>query len=87
MTESGAGYTFFWREVPEGTCCIHGVVFAVKTKLLQHIAEPPVGINEWMMSWRFSLAKKRFATLISAGTLFAQHNTKEDFYRGLDAVI
>ena len=66
LSEVGAGYTFFWRGVPEGTRRNHGVGFAVKTKLLQRIPESPIGINERLMTWRIPLAKERFATLISA---------------------
>ena len=88
LSEVGAGYTFFWRGVPEGTRRNHGVGFAVKTKLLQRIPESPIGINERLMTWRIPLAKERFATLISAyaPTLDADHNTKEHFYRALDAI-
>ena len=46
MSEVGAGYTFFWKGVPEGTRRNHGVGFAVRSKLLQGIPESPVGINE-----------------------------------------
>ncbi|XP_041934160.1 uncharacterized protein LOC121696990 [Alosa sapidissima] len=89
LTEVGAGYTFFWKGVPEGMRRIHGVGFAVKTKLLQQIPESPVGISERLMTWRIPLTKKRFATLISAyaPTLDADNNTKEDFYHRLDEVI
>ena len=37
LSEVGAGYTLFWKGVPEGTLCNHGVGFAVKSKLLQYI--------------------------------------------------
>ncbi len=40
LTEAGAGYTFFWKGVPEGSCLNHGVGFAVKSKLLQRIPNP-----------------------------------------------
>ena len=88
LSEVGAGYTFFWKRVPEGTRRKHGVGFAVKSKLLQRIPELPIGINERLMTWRIPLAKERFATLISAyaPTLDAEHNIKEDFYRALDAI-
>ncbi len=89
LTEAGAGYTFFWKGVPEGSRRNHGVGFAVKSKLLQRIPESPIGINERLMTWRIPLAKKRFATLISAyaPTLDAEHNIKDDFYRALDAIL
>ncbi len=89
LTEAGAGYTFFWKGVPEGSRRNHGVGFAVKSKLLQCIPESPIGINERLMTWCIPLAKKRFATLISAyaPTLDAEHNIKDDFYRALDAIL
>ena len=89
LTEVGAGYTFFWKGVPEGTRRNHGVGFAVKSQLLQCIPESPIGINERLMTWRIPLTKGRFATLISAyaPTLDAEHNIKEDFYRALDSAI
>ncbi|CAM4548073.1 unnamed protein product [Leuciscus chuanchicus] len=85
----GAGYTFFWKGVPEGIRRNHGVGFAVKYKLLQRIPESPIGINERLITWRIPLAKERFATLISAyaPTLDAEHNIKEDFCRALDAIL
>ena len=52
LTEVGAGYTFFWKGVPEGTRRIHGVGFAVKSQLLQCIPESPIGINERLMTWK-----------------------------------
>lgn len=89
LTEVGAGYTFFWKGVPEGIRRNHGVGFAVKSKLLQRIPETPIGINERLMTWRIPLAKERFATLISAyaPTLDAEYNIKEGFYRALDAIL
>ena len=87
LTEVGAGYTFFWKGVPEGTRRIHGVGFAVKSQLLQCIPESPIGINERLMTWRIPLTKGRFVTLISAyaPTLDADINIKEEFYRALDS--
>ncbi|KAK0136840.1 hypothetical protein N1851_026969 [Merluccius polli] len=89
LTEVGAGYTFFWKGVPEGTRRNHGVGVAMKSKLLQRIPESPIGINERLMTWHIPLAKERFATLISAYApiLDAEHNIKEDFYRALDAIL
>ncbi|KAK0152198.1 LINE-1 retrotransposable element ORF2 protein [Merluccius polli] len=47
-----------WRGLPDRGWCW--------SKLLQHIPESPIGINERLMIWRIPLAKERFATLISA---------------------
>ena len=58
LTEVGAGYTFFWKGVPEGARHNHGVGFAVKSKLLQCIPESPIGINERPMTWRIPLGMR-----------------------------
>ena len=47
LSEVGAGYTFFWKRVPEGTRRKHGVGFDVKSKLLQRIPESPVKHLVW----------------------------------------
>ncbi len=77
LTEAGAGYTFFWKGVPEGSRRNHGVGFAVKSKLLQRIPESPIGINERLMTWRIP----------QANLLSSVHTLKEDFYRALDAIL
>lgn len=68
LIEGGAGYTFFWNGVPEGTCRNQEVGFAVKCQLLQRILESPIDINESLMTWSIPLAKERFTILISGYT-------------------
>lgn len=87
LIESGEGYTFFWRGLPEGERRLHGVGFAVKTSLLLQIPEIPVGINERIMSWRIPLSKNQYVTIFSvyAPTLVAEEAEKDHFYSILDA--
>ncbi len=68
LTEAGAGYTFFWKGVPEGSRRNHGVGFAVKSKLLQRIPESPIGINERLMTCAF-LWQRNASPLSSVHTL------------------
>ena len=89
LTEVGEGHTFFWRGLPENERRLHGVGFAVKSRLLSNIPESPQGISERLMIWRIPLVKGRFATLISAyaPTLGADENIKDAFYESLDAAL
>ena len=85
----GEGYTFFWKGLPKESPRIHGVGFAVKTKLLANLPESPTGINERLMTWRIPLVKGRYLTLISAyaPTLVADEASKDTFYQALDSVL
>lgn len=89
LTEVGEGYTFFWKGLPEDERRLHGVGFAVKSKLLSKIPESPQGISERLMTWRIPLVKGRFASLISAyaPTLDTDENIKDAFYESLDAAL
>ena len=89
LTEVGEGYTFFWKGLPEDSPRIHGVGFAIKTKLLAKLPEGPIGLNERLMTWRLPLVKGRFLTLISsyAPTLEADETIKDSFYSALDTVL
>ncbi len=89
LIEVGQGYTFFWKGLPEDTRRLHGVGFAIKSRLLQNIPESPVGISERLMTWRIPLAKGRYATLISAyaPTLDAEESIKDAFYESIDTVL
>lgn len=66
LTEEGAGYTFFWKGSPPGGQHLYGVGLAIKNTLLPSLTETPVGISERLMTFRIPLAKKRYATLLSA---------------------
>ena len=89
LTEVGEGYTFFWKGLPKDSPRIHGVGFAIKSKLLANLPEGPTGLNERIMTWRIPLVKGRFLTLISsyAPTLDADETTKDSFYSALDSVL
>ena len=89
LTESGEGYSFFWKGLPEGARRLHGVGFAIKTSLLQHIPEMPVGISERLMTWRLPLIKGRYITVLSAyaPTLDADDQVKDQFYSTLDTAL
>ena len=89
LEEVGEGYTFYWRGLEEDEPRIHGVGFAVKTKLLANIPEGPTAINERLMTWRIPLVKGRYITLISvySPTLDSDEETKDRFYSSLDSVL
>jgi len=42
LNEMASGYTFFWKGLPADSWRIHGVGFAIRTKLLQTLPESPV---------------------------------------------
>ena len=89
LTESGEGYTFFWKGLNEGAARIHGVAFAIKTKLLNNIPQSPIGHNERLMTWRIPLTNRRHATLVNvyAPTLNSDDNVKDQFYAQLHEII
>lgn len=66
LKEEGEGYTFFWRGYPAGGQHLHGVGLAIKNSILPNLTETPVGISERLMSLRFPLAGKEYATIFSA---------------------
>ena len=87
LEESDLGYTFFWKGLPAGSRRMHGVGFAVRTRLLRGLPEQPVGISERLMTWRIPLEKSRFMTIFSiyAPTLVATEADKDSFYDCLSA--
>ena len=66
LTEQSAGYTFFWIGRGQNDRREAGVGFAIKSNLVNKLADRPKGINERLMTVRLPLPKKNFATLISA---------------------
>ena len=52
LNEMASGYTFFWKGLPTNSQRIHGVGFAIRTKLLQTLPESPVAISERLMTLR-----------------------------------
>ncbi|KAK1890299.1 Craniofacial development protein 2 [Dissostichus eleginoides] len=89
LKEEKGGYTFFWKGKPANEPRIHGVGFAIKNCLINHLHELPVGINERLMTIRLMLASSQMATVISAyaPTLDAQDEVKEAFYADLDKIL
>ena len=89
IREEKAGYTFFWRGLPQNDRRIHGVGFAIRTKLLAHLSELPCGINERLMKTRLELAHNQHMTVISAyaPTLDADDEVKEAFYAALHKIL
>ena len=65
LNEMASGYTFFWNGLPANSRRIHGIGFAILTKLLQTLPKSPVAISERLMTLRTPLAKHRYSTFIS----------------------
>lgn len=84
-TELGSGYTFFWKGKPLEQRRLHGVGFAIKTKLVSQLNIHPTGISERIMSLRLPLEGRNFVTILSvyAPTLDSEDETKESFYHNL----
>lgn len=56
LTEhGGGGYTIFWKSQNRR---IHGVGFAIKSKIVIQILEYPVGINEHLMALCLQLTSR-----------------------------
>ena len=89
MSESGSGYTFFWKGKAQDEDRNHGVGFAIKSSLLKQIPSLPVGISERLMTLRIPISNKRFATIISAyaPTLMSAEEIREQFYADLDTLL
>ena len=89
ITEVGGGYTFFLKRKPEGDKCHHGVGFAVRTALVNHLqGEHPVGINERLMTMCFPLEGSTLSLISAyAPTLAQTDETKECFYGALKDAI
>ncbi|XP_071510818.1 craniofacial development protein 2-like [Diadema antillarum] len=89
LSEVHAGYTFFWIDRKQDERREAGVGFAIKSNLVNKLAVPPKGINDRLMTVRLPLAKKRYATMISAyaPTMTSPDDVKEQFYEDLQATI
>ena len=88
LTESGAGYTFFWKGKPNGERRVGGVGFAIRSELTNHL-EQPHSFSERIMRLRVPLPSKRFVTILSvyAPTLDSSEESIMAFYQDLRAVI
>ena len=89
LREEKAGYTFFWKGLPKTDRRIHGVGFAIRTKLLRNLNELPTGISERLMVMRLELAHNQYMSVISAylPTLDADVDVKEPFYAARDELL
>lgn len=89
LTESGAGYTFFWSGRSAEERRDSGVGFAVQTRLVNKLSSLPKGINDRLMTLSFPLPGKKQATVISAyaPTMSNPEETKDTFYQDLEALI
>ena len=65
VTEPGFGYTFFWKGKSQEERRIHGVGFAVKSKLVKDLNLSPTCVNERIITLRIPLIKDRYLTAIS----------------------
>ena len=90
ITELGSGgYTFFLKGLPEGERQIHGVGFAIRSKLLGDLdGKLPVGINERLMKMVLPL-KRGSVHIISAYAPTASHGdaTRDQFYDQLNQLL
>lgn len=89
LKEHGGGYTFFWKGKDLNEPRIHGVGFAIKNGIVDHLDELPCGINERLMTLRLKLTNNQRATVISAyaPTLTSEDDQKEEFYSQLDEIL
>ena len=89
LSEHGEGYTFFWKGLPTDAPRIHGVGFAIRSKLLSRLPESPVAVSERLMTLRIPLACKRYATIISAyaPTLTSSDDTIKAFHELLEQTL
>ena len=87
--EIGSGYTFYWKGLSHHDKCIHGVGLTIKTSVLKHLKEFPIGLSERLMTARLALQNDDHLTLVCAyaPTLDANDTVKETFYAALDKVL
>lgn len=60
------GYIFFWKGKVQNKDHIHGIGFAIRTKLLKQILNLPTDINERLMKIHLPISNRRFINAISA---------------------
>ena len=89
LTEVDGDCTFFWKGLPPNSPRIHGVGFAIRTSLLHRLPEPPVAIDEWLMTLRIPPPKGRYMTVFSAyaPTLTSDESSKDRFYDSLRSTL
>ena len=89
IEEIGGGYTFFLKGKPMGDKCHHGVGFAIRSKLVQHLqGKYPVGINERLMTMCLPLGDFTLSIISAyAPTLASSDESKESFYGAISDAI
>ena len=89
LTETGAGYTFFWSGRSKDERREAGVGFAIQSRLVSKLSSLPKGINDRLMTLSFPLPGKKKATIISAyaPTMSNPEEIKEKFYQDLETLI
>ena len=89
LTESGAGYTFFWSGKAANDVREAGVGFAVRTAIVPKLETLPKGFGDRLMTLRLPLAHNTYLTLISAyaPTMVYSEEAKEEFYHTLQGII
>ena len=65
LTETGSGFTYFWKGKPADEAREHGVGFAIKSSLSRNLKVLPFGTSERIISLRLPLRRKRFVTNVS----------------------
>ena len=85
IQETAAEDTIFWIGKTTDEPRIHGVGFAIKTRLVEQFNLAPTEINERLMTLRILLKRSKYLTLISvyAPTLTSDDETKDSFYDDL----
>ena len=59
LTETGSGYTFFWKRKPADEARENGGGFAIKSSLSKNFQELPFGTLERIISLRLPLRQKK----------------------------
>jgi hypothetical protein len=88
LIEEMGGYTIFWKGKDEGVR-IHGVGFAVRSKLADRMVTQPIGVNERLMHFRYKSEYGKHVTFVCgyAPTMMAPEHDKVAFYDGLQSII
>ena len=81
LTESGSGYTFFWKNKAIHEERIHRVGFAISSRLLKQIPNLPTGVNGRLMKLCLPINDKRFVTIINeySPTMTCREEIREQF--------
>jgi exonuclease III len=86
ITEEGGGYTFFWKGYAANERRIHGVGFAIRSRLVELLEDTPTGVSARLIRMRLPITCNRYVTVLScyAPTLDSSEEEKDAFYDCLD---